>query len=364
MIFRGLACLLLGVLAWGQAANPTSSQPPAPSQNPAAPLNAAPGKPAEDAKQALEASNIPPDGAVITIQGLCDNPPADKTKASDCKTVITRAEFEKLVDALAPNMAPPARRQLATSYAMGLVMAHEAHKMGLDQGPRFEELLRIARVQVAAQQLGHALQEKATQVPDKDIEDYYRNNSAGYDEASLERIFIPKTKQMPTPATKVKLSDAESKKRQEDGEAAMKTEAAALRTRAAAGEAFSKLQDEAFQFAGLKSKPPSPNMGKVRRTNLPPSHITIMDLKPGAVSALISDPSGFFIYKMGEKDTVPLDKVREEIRGTLRAQRMQDSMQTIRQSATPELNEKYFAVTPGSQLVPGGARPTSPSDPD
>ena len=149
MIFRGLTCLLLGVLAWGQAANPTSSQPPAPSQNPAAPSNAAPGKPAEDAKQALEASNIPPDGAVITIQGLCDNPPADKTKASGCKTVITRAEFEKLVDALAPNMAPPARRQLATRYAMGLVMAHEAHKMGLDQGPRFEELLRVARVQIA-----------------------------------------------------------------------------------------------------------------------------------------------------------------------------------------------------------------------
>jgi hypothetical protein len=364
MIFRGLACLLLGALAWGQAANPTSSQPPAPSQNPATPSNAAPSKPAEDAKQAPEASNIPPDGAVITIQGLCDNPPADKTKASDCKTVITRAEFEKLVDALAPNMAPPARRQLATRYAMGLVMAHEAHKMGLDQGPRFEELLRIARVQVASQQLGHALQEKATQVPDKDIEDYYRNNSAAYDEVSLERILIPKARQTPPPATKAKLSDAEAKKREQDGEAAMKTKAEALRVRAAAGESFSKLQDEAYLFAGLKTKPPSPTLGRVRRGNLPPSHIAVMDLKPGTVSALISDPSGFFIYKMGEKGTVPLSTVREEIRGTLQAKRMQDSMQTIQQSATPELNEKYFGATPGSPLVPGGVHPQSPSDPN
>ena len=365
MIYRCLACLLLGALSWGQAANPTSSQPPSPpAQNPAAPSNAAPAKPATDAKPAPEASNIPPDGPVITIQGLCDNPPADKTKASDCKTIITRAEFEKLVDALSPNMASPARRQLATRYAMGLVMAHEAHKMGIDQGPRFEELLRIARVQVATQQLGQTLQEKASQVPDKDIEDYYHNNSAAYDEASLDRIFIPKNKQMPTPATKVKLSEAETKKRQEDGEAAMKTEAEALRKRAAAGEPFSKLQDEGFQFAGLKSKPPSPTMGKVRRSNLPPSHVAVMELKPGAVSALISDPSGFFIYKVGEKDTVPLDKVKEEIRGTLRAQRMQDSMQTIQQSATPELNEKYFGATPGSPLVPGGAPPQSPSDPN
>src|SRR6266550_6227861 len=214
MIHRCLACLLLGALAWGQAANPTSSQPPAPSQSPAPPSSAAPAKPATDVKPA-EASSIPADGAVITIQGLCDNPPADKTKASDCKTVITRAEFEKLVDALSPNMAPPARRQLATRYAMGLVMAHEAHKMGIDQGPRFEELLRIARVQVATQQLGQTLQEKASQVPDKDIDDYYRNNSAAYDEASLERILIPKIRQTPAPATKVKLSEAETKKRQD-----------------------------------------------------------------------------------------------------------------------------------------------------
>jgi parvulin-like peptidyl-prolyl isomerase len=364
MIYRGVVCLLLGALAWGQAANPTSSQPPAPSQNPAAPSNPVPAKPATDAKPAPEASNIPPDGAVITIQGLCDNPPADKTKASDCKTVITRAEFEKLVDALGPNMAPPARRQVASRYAMGLVMAHEAHKMRLDQGPRYEELLRIARVQVATQQLGHALQEKASQISDKDIEDYYRSNSAAYDEVSLDRIFVPKNKEMPTPATKVKLSEAETKKRQADGEAAMKTEAEALRKRAAAGEPFSKLQDEAFQFAGLKSKPPSPSMGKVRRSNLPPSHAAVMELKPGAVSALISDPSGFFIYKVGQKETVPLDTVKEEIRGTLRAQRMQDAMQTIQQSATPELNEKYFGATPGSPLVPGGVHSQSPSDPD
>src|SRR5256885_15698955 len=278
MLCRGVTCLLLGARAWGQAADSTSPPPAAPAQNPAAQSNPQPAAPPAETK-APEAANIPPDGAVITIQGLCDNPPADKTKASDCKTVITRAEFEKLVDALAPNMAPPARRQLATSYAMGLVMAHEAHKMGLDQGPRFEELLRIARVQVAAQQLGHALQEKATQVPDKDIEDYYRNNGAAYDEASLERILIPKTRQTPAPATKVKLSEAETKKREQDGEAAMKTKGEALRVRAAAGEPFSKLQDEAYVFAGLKTKPPNPTLGKVRRdrksTRLNSSHLVI-----------------------------------------------------------------------------------------
>ena len=49
------------------------------------------------------------------------------------------------------------------------------------------------------------------------------------------------------------------------------------------------------------------------------------------------------MYKVGEKDTLPLDKAREEIFATLQSQRMQDAMQAIQHSATPELNEKYFA---------------------
>jgi hypothetical protein len=355
MIHRGLVCLLLGALAWGQAATPKSAAPP---QKPAAQPAAPPSAPQE--AKAPEAAKVPPDAPVITIDGLCDNPPADQTKASDCKTVVTRAEFEKLVDAIAPTMAPPARRQLAGRYANALVMAHKAHEMGLDQGPKFEEQLKLVRLQVMAQSLNQALQEKASQVPDKDIEDYYQKNTVAYEEATMQRLFIPKSKQLETP--KEKLSEAETQKRQQQAEAAMKTEADALRARAAKGEDFAKLQEEAFQFAGMKSKPPSSSMGKTRRTSLPPGHASVMDLKPGEVSQVIADQSGSFVYKIGEKDTLPLDKVREEIHGTLRAQRMQDSMQSLQQAATPTLNEDYFMVPPGPappgmSMPMGGAKP-------
>jgi len=47
--------------------------------------------------------------------------------------------------------------------------------------------------------------------------------------------------------------------------------------------------------------------------------------------------------------------VREEIVSTLRSQRMQDSLQAIQQSATPELNEKYFAEAPAA--APQGKAP-------
>lgn len=336
MIYRGLVCLLLAALAWGQAATKPATAPQTPAQGAAS--SAAPGP----VVKLPAPPEVAPDAAVITLPGVCDNPPADKSMAADCKTVVTRAEFEQILAAVAPNMAPAARRQLATRYAMGLVMASEAHKMGLDKTPKFEEMMKIMRVQVMNQQLQQALQEKAGDIPDKDIEDYYHQNALAYDEASLQRIFIPHSKQLAAP--KVKLSEAETKKRQEDADAAMKTEAEALQKRAAAGEDFAKLQQEAFTFAGQKAKPPQTNMGKLRRNTLQADQAFVFDLKPGEVSKLISDSSGYFVYKMGEKDTVTLENVKEEIHNTLRAQRMQQSMQSIQQSATPTLNDAYFAV--------------------
>ena len=106
----------------------------------------------------------------------------------------------------------------------------------------------------------------------------------------------------------------------------MKKLADALRARAAAGEDFEKLQDEAIAASEIKGKPPT-KLGKVRRTSLPPDQAAIFNLKPGETSQLITTPNGYLIYKVGEKDTLPLDKVRDEIFSTLRSQRMQDALQ-------------------------------------
>ena len=342
----GLVCLLLAAMSWGQAASSTST--PAAQQSAAAPAaNATENKEAD-------ASKVAPDAPVITINGSCDNPPADKAADPNCKTVITRAEFEKVLDAVQPNMPARVRRQFATRYASAIVMAQKAHEMGLDQGSKFEDRMKLARLQILSQSFNQAVQEKAGQISDKDIEDYYHNQSADYEEADLQRIFVPHSQQLP--ASKVKLSDAAEKKRQKDAEDIMQKEADKLRARAVAGEDFTKLQGEASVLAGLKSKAPSTKMGKVRRTSLPPAHASVMDLKTGEVSPVLSDQSGYFIYKVGAKDVEPLDKVKDEIRGTLRTQRMQEQMQAVQKSATPTLDESYF----GPEMAPPHGMPLQP----
>ncbi|MGC2185046.1 MAG: peptidylprolyl isomerase, partial [Terriglobales bacterium] len=304
-----------------------------------------------------------PGTPVITIAGLCDKPSV--AKAADCKTVVTRAEFEQLVNAVAPTIAPAARKQLATQYGMALVMVHKAHQMGLDQGPKFQELMRVARIGVLTKELSQNLQDEASKVSEKEIEAYYHSNDAAFEEVELQRIFIPRSKQVvegkDTPA------DDAAKKQQQESEDAMKKLAEALRTRAAAGEDFEKLQDEAIAASEMKGKPPT-KLGKVRRTSLPPDQAAIFNLKPGETSQLISTPNGYLVYRVGEKDTLPLDKVQAEISSTLRSQRMQDALQKIQQSATPELNEKYFAEAPAtapqaSMQEDEGAKPAMKAPP-
>ncbi len=348
-----LVCLLLGALAWSQAASPTPQA--AGPQNPAA--NPAP-----------ESPKVAPDAAVITITGMCDHPPADKN--ATCKTVITRAEFEKIIDAVQPSMPLRGRRSFADRYARALIMAHKAEEMGLDKSASYEERMRLQRVQVLSQELGRALQEKASQVSDKDVEDYYQANLPKFEQAELERVYIPKAEQPLSFEEKKPDAPADEEKEKQEkakAEQAMKDEADKLHARAVAGEDFAKLQTEAFTAAGIKAGTPNIDMGKTRRATLSPSQVSVMDLKPGEVSGVIVDQNGYFIYKLKAKTTLPLDQARDEIKGTLRSQRLQEETQAAAQSATSALDESYFGPEapargpmPGMPMPPPMAKPTPP----
>ena len=344
MTQRGLVCLLLGALAWGQAAKPAA---PAGASKQAT-TSAAPAD--SDAGEAKTESKVAPDAAVITIPGACDKTGADAS-SPDCKTVVTRAEFEKLVEAVAPNAPTNARRQIANRYASMLAMAKDAEKQGLDKGEHFDEMMKLMRLQVLSQSLQQSIQQKASDVPEQDMKDYYEKNMSNFEQSNLQRLFIPKAKAMEPP--KEKLSDEETKKREDAAEAAMKTEADALYKRAKAGEDFAKLQDEAFQFAGMKAKAPNTAMNEMRRNSLPLSHRSVFDLKAGEVSPLITDTSGYFVYKMGDKQTLPFDKVKDEVHNTLRAERMNEEMEKVQKSSTPTLNDEYFGAAPEGGEMPG-----------
>jgi hypothetical protein len=330
----GVFCLFLGFGSWGLAVNSGAAQAAQGANQPVSTAKASAGA----LGPVSHNSNRSPDQPLITIAGLCDNP-EDKFAASDCKTVITQGQFEDVISALDPRMRVKARREFALHYAETLVIAGKAKQMGLDHGAAFDEQMKLARIQILSQALTKAVREQVAQIPDKDVEDFYHKNTARFEKAELDRIYVPRTRQ--TPVTCDKLTDDERQRCSQESEQTMKKEAESLRERAIAGEEFVALQADAYRIAGIKSAAPSTNMS-VRRISLPPDQVSVMDLSPGEVSPVIEDPNGYFIYRVKAKAMVSLDEASNEIREALRTQRMQDEMHSILNSATSTLDERYF----------------------
>jgi parvulin-like peptidyl-prolyl isomerase len=325
--------LLLASFAAGQV-------PPAPA--PAAPA----AKMAQGASTQPPQKTVAPGETVLTVKGVC----AESGKQTDdCKTAITRAQFEKLTDSIQPNMPMPIRRNVANQYSVMLLMSAAAEKRALDKGPKFEEAMRLARMQILARELSRALKDDSEKISDTEFEEYYRKNAANFEQADFLKLYLPHNKQSVNSQNE---KEEEFEAKQKAGEEEMKKLADALHARAAKGEDFEKLQKEAFEAAGFKGAPPDPKMNKVRRTTLPPKQVVAMDLKPGEVSELISDPSGYYVFKMVNKQNLPLDAVKEEIRGTLSAQRYRDAMQAFQKTDNAELNDAYFGPAPKSPVPP------------
>jgi len=318
------------------------------------------------ASGAAAQSKVPPNTPVITVEGLCAPGAAGSAGAQSkttagakpgCKTVVTRAEFDQLAETL--NVAPPMRRQLATAYPRLLLFAEQAKKEGLDKEPHYREMMRFASLQILAQDFTRAVQKNAANIPEADLEQYYKNNQAKFQQADLQRIFIPRTKQHEPPP-----ANASSQKPDTAAEeAAMKDLAEKLHQRAVAGEDFTKLQKEAFQAAGLKAAEPTVSLGKITRGNLPGTHEKVFDLKPGQVSELIADPGGYYVYKSVSQQEIPFAQAKAEIRTTLQAQRMQERMESLINSIHPQLNPEYFGGEGSGAQAPGAGARTQPRVP-
>ena len=406
-----LLCVLLGTLAVGQAQQTPPAMPAEQNSSAAAqtapqggPQNAAPAKEKEEEKRAPAAAapakpaappEVPMDAVVLTIKGVCPATPKpaataeakgtekktpDKTTAAkkpECETKITRAQFEKIANGLAPNVTPQLKRQLETALPKFMAMSEIAKKKGLDKTPQYLETVKFLRMQILSQQLQRVTQEQADKVPPQEIEDYYKKNPEAYEQFSLDRLFIPRYKQVlpekegkdekePEKMTEEqqKEKEAADKARQEAGEKELDALADKLRERAAAGEDFVTLQKEAFAAAGNKVENPTVNLPKVRRTGLPPAHSAVFDLKAGEVSVVISDNGGHYIYKVVSKEVLPLDQVKDEIHNKLKNERLKEAMEKYTNSYQVTSNEAYFGPaqpppSPRRRMPPPGAPPAA-----
>jgi len=385
-----LLCVLLGTLAWGQAQSGTAPASPGPAQQ--TPAQPAPMQaPGAATKPPAPAPEVPETAVVLTIKGVC--PPAAKTttgaktataaaakKSADCKTEITRAQFEKIASGISPTVTPQLKRQLETALPRFMAMSEAAKAKGLENSEQYKETLKLAKMQILTTALQRSLQDEADKVSPTDVEGYYKKNPEAYEQFSLDRLFIPRYKTLETEdkddkddakdkdkddkdkdkdkdsqketEEKQKTKEAEEQAKREKGEQELNKLADTLRERAAAGEDFTKLQKEAFEASGTKVESPTVNLPKVRRTGLPPAHAAVFDLKVGEVSTVISDNGGHYIYKVVSKEVLPLDQqLQTEIHNKLKSERLKEMTDKYTNSFQAIPNEAYFGQMPAG--MPG-----------
>src|ERR1700685_4078002 len=147
-------------------------------------------------------------------------------------------------------MSARARREFATRYAEVLVLSRKAEQARLDKGTSYEEQMKMARIEILSQEITRAIQAQASQVSDQDIVDYFRQNGSSFEQAEVDRIYVPRN-QDPTSPTDKSLS--EGNVRSQSSDSYSKELADKLHARAIAGEDFDKLQADAYKMAGIKT---------------------------------------------------------------------------------------------------------------
>jgi PPIC-type PPIASE domain len=268
-------------------------------------------------------ATLPATYTVLTIDGLCR---AKTQAAKDCKTVVTRHEFEKLVNALNPAMSKFERRQLADNYAQALTLAHEAEMRGLDKRPEVQERLRYARLRTLASETASEIYKESTRISEKQVATYYNENKLSFEKFSLQRIFVPREKQGETTSPQ---------------EAEMKALADTMHARAVAGEDFAVLQKEANAASGIKGDV-EVKMTDVSRRVLPDNHQDVFKLSAGQISSVIADDSGYYVYKIVAREVPSLSAARRQVELELQSHNQSSALAKIRDVAKTKINESYF----------------------
>jgi hypothetical protein len=364
-----IVSLLAGACAFAQTAGAppahVPSQPPAPQ----------PSAPPLAQQQSFNPDSVAPNAAVMVVHGVCpDNAGSVKTglvktgsaQADSCQTVITKDQFNKMLSGMnvtSQLATPAAMRSFAESYSQLLALASKGQQAGAENDPRFQELLRIARIRALADSYRHSLEEKYSNPSQEEIDAYYKENISKYDSFKVERIIIPSINPNRTPATR---AEYEKKFQQLAND---------IRERAARGEETQKLQDEVYKTLSLPSTPKT-DLGMKRKGGLPAGiERDLLALKPGEVTRLEAEMSGLNIYKLRSRDTIPLEFVKAEIVRDLHQKNMEAAIKSVTTSIHSDLNEQFFGPTGGKgglilrkpqasdSLYPKGVTPATPVNP-
>jgi hypothetical protein len=283
-----------------------------------------PPKPGQSTELPATAESVKPSDSVITLDGAC--------KTGDqkgCVAMVSREQFEQLANAVKPaGMTTDARRLFASQYGKSLAFADQARALGIENEPRFKEIMAYVKDQLLGQALIEHYSDEYSNPSDQKIEEYYKANSRKYLQADLQRVIIPS---QPASADITKPTEAEQKAYIEK-----------VRQQWVSGADPVTLQKEALARMGLMGSAPDVNLKEHAPGMIPPEQESVFQMKPGEISQPFVDTGAAYLYKMVSEKEKPLSEVKTQIAKTIHDQMMREKIQELSESVKEVLNEAYF----------------------
>jgi parvulin-like peptidyl-prolyl isomerase len=274
---------------------------------------------------------VAPGDIVLSLRGSCSaSPSPSAASAEDCTVVVRRQQFDNLLKIVAPGgqVTPTVKQSLARSYADLYAFQLAARKSGIDISPQFQDTMEWLRLRTLADLYRRDL-EKQSVASEQEIDNYYRQHVAEFEEVKLRRMLLPKNN--------FAVAD------QQQAEKKALEIANDFRERAAKGEDLDQLQREAYTAAGFNVLPPTTEVGYRRRSALA-SEVSedVFALQPGEVSKVEKETYSFVIYKVDAKRTLPMERVRDEISRGIAKTKLEAALQSVTGTVQADLNESYF----------------------
>jgi len=225
-------------------------------------------------------------------------------------------------------MTTDARRNFAMQYGKILAFSDQARALGLENEPRFKEIMQFVKNQLLVEALNEHFSNEYANPSDEKIEAYYKENGAKFQQADLQRVIIPT---QPAAAEITKPTDAEQKAYIDK-----------VRQQWVNGADPATLQKDAFARMGLTGSVPDVNLKDHTPGMIPQEQQSVFSLKPGDISQPFVDTGAAYIYKLVTVKEKPLSEVKAQIAKTIHDQMMREKIQELTESVKPALNDAYF----------------------
>ncbi len=299
--------------------------------------------------------------ASVSISLYAQAPAADPQKvvATIAGKDITVADVQKMTAMFSAQDLQQYQQNpqfILSQFFLFLHLAEEGDKLKLLEKSPYKEQYEGLKLQL--ERNARINEENNTfPVSPEMIDKYYQEHSAQYEQAKIKVIYIayagqetPKGTDPASVAAAARAAVAVGLSKRSEADA--RTLAADIVKQLRGGADFVKLVAQYSEDAA--SKAAGGDFGLVKAVGEYPAELktAVFALKPGEISEPIRQPTAYYIVRLEEKGSQPVDEVREKIIQTLRNDHMNQWMKDMNTSYQAVIKDPEFFKTSAPAVPP------------